>query len=189
MSSASSQRPTPPSHAIRSTPISSSQPSLPTLQRKRPVDSSYIEHIVACFQKLRDMSDATKGSAWILCAAWKNWDTADLAKGTRTTGPSSRRHAARLHQPCFAQLPGISARGLKLAGWIANRIDPAMSRFDENLTHCAHGSMLRYSASFRLPALRSGCRIISTFFPQTLTYPLILRITRSFFVVAGSSAT
>ena len=27
----------------------------------------------------------------------------------------------------------IAARGLKLAGWIANRIDPAMSRFDENL--------------------------------------------------------
>ena len=27
----------------------------------------------------------------------------------------------------------ISFRGLKLAGWVANRIDPAMSRFDENL--------------------------------------------------------
>jgi dethiobiotin synthetase len=27
----------------------------------------------------------------------------------------------------------IRARGLPLAGWIANRIDPAMSRFDENL--------------------------------------------------------
>ena len=27
----------------------------------------------------------------------------------------------------------IIGRGLKLAGWVANRIDPAMSRFDENL--------------------------------------------------------
>ncbi|NTV71675.1 MAG: dethiobiotin synthase [Azonexaceae bacterium] len=27
----------------------------------------------------------------------------------------------------------IAARGLKLVGWVANRIDPAMSRFDENL--------------------------------------------------------
>jgi dethiobiotin synthetase len=27
----------------------------------------------------------------------------------------------------------IAARGLKLAGWIANRIDPGMSRFEENL--------------------------------------------------------
>ena len=27
----------------------------------------------------------------------------------------------------------IAARGLHLAGWVANRIDPAMSRFDENL--------------------------------------------------------
>ena len=27
----------------------------------------------------------------------------------------------------------IRARGLPLAGWVANRIDPAMSRFSENL--------------------------------------------------------
>jgi dethiobiotin synthetase len=27
----------------------------------------------------------------------------------------------------------IRARGLRLAGWIANRVDPQMSRFDENL--------------------------------------------------------
>ena len=27
----------------------------------------------------------------------------------------------------------IAARGLRLAGWVANRVDPAMSRFDENL--------------------------------------------------------
>jgi dethiobiotin synthetase len=28
----------------------------------------------------------------------------------------------------------IQARGLSLAGWVANRIDPAMSRFEENLS-------------------------------------------------------
>jgi dethiobiotin synthetase len=27
----------------------------------------------------------------------------------------------------------IAARGLRLAGWVANRIDPAMARFDDNL--------------------------------------------------------
>jgi dethiobiotin synthetase len=27
----------------------------------------------------------------------------------------------------------INARGLKLAGWVANQIDPDMSMFDENL--------------------------------------------------------
>jgi len=27
----------------------------------------------------------------------------------------------------------IAARGLKLAGWVANRIDPAMARHEENL--------------------------------------------------------
>ena len=30
-------------------------------------------------------------------------------------------------------LEAIAARGLNIAGWVANRIDPAMSRFDENL--------------------------------------------------------
>lgn len=28
----------------------------------------------------------------------------------------------------------IATRGLKIAGWVANRIDPAMSRFEENLS-------------------------------------------------------
>jgi dethiobiotin synthetase len=28
----------------------------------------------------------------------------------------------------------IAARGLKFVGWVANRIDPAMSCFEENLT-------------------------------------------------------
>ncbi len=28
----------------------------------------------------------------------------------------------------------VAARGLTLAGWVANRIDPAMARFDENLS-------------------------------------------------------
>lgn len=30
-------------------------------------------------------------------------------------------------------IEAIAARGLHLAGWVANRIDPAMSRFEENL--------------------------------------------------------
>lgn len=32
----------------------------------------------------------------------------------------------------------IAARGLPLAGWVANRIDPAMSRFEENLATLKH---------------------------------------------------
>jgi dethiobiotin synthetase len=27
----------------------------------------------------------------------------------------------------------LARRGLRLAGWVANRVDPAMARFDENL--------------------------------------------------------
>jgi dethiobiotin synthetase len=32
----------------------------------------------------------------------------------------------------------IAARGLPLAGWVANRIDPAMARFDDNLASLKH---------------------------------------------------
>jgi dethiobiotin synthetase len=41
----------------------------------------------------------------------------------------------------------IAARGLQLAGWVANRIDPAMARFEDNL------ATLRQ----RLPAPLLGC--------------------------------
>ncbi len=60
----------------------------------------------------------------------------------------------------------IAARGLRLAGWVANRIDPAMSRFAENLAtlqallpapllgvvpHAPAGGTLAAAESLRLP--------------------------------------
>ncbi|NMG30993.1 dethiobiotin synthase [Aromatoleum evansii] len=60
----------------------------------------------------------------------------------------------------------LAARGLQLAGWIANRVDPAMLRFDENLAalkaripapllgvvpHFADGDPAKASDALRLP--------------------------------------
>ena len=48
------------------------------------------------------------------------------------TGGGRGEGSEKCKGPCFTE-PAIAARGLKLAGWITNRIDPAMSRFEENL--------------------------------------------------------
>lgn len=94
-----------------------------------------IEHIVASFQKLRDMSDAVlvEGVGGFCVPLGKDCDTADLAQelGLPVILVVGMRLGCINHALLTCQ--AISARGLKLAGWIANRIDPAMSRFDENL--------------------------------------------------------
>jgi dethiobiotin synthetase len=65
----------------------------------------------------------------------------------------------------------IAARGLALAGWIANRIDPKMLCFDENVAalekrlgapllgivpHLADGDAARAATALRLPILGAG---------------------------------
>lgn len=65
----------------------------------------------------------------------------------------------------------IAARGLTLAGWVANRIDPAMSRFEENLAslqarmpapllgvvaHAPHDGSRGAAAMLQLPASAAG---------------------------------
>jgi hypothetical protein len=44
---------------------------------------------------------------------------------------SPNRRSARAHRRRFAQ--AIQSKGLQLVGWVANRIDPAMAVFDENV--------------------------------------------------------
>ena len=54
----------------------------------------------------------------------------------------------------------IAARGLPLAGWIANRIDPQMSRFDENLAALdarIKAPRLGVIPANSTPALAAGC--------------------------------
>ena len=48
---------------------------------------------------------------------------------------------------CLLSIEAIQARGLNLAGWVANRVDPEMSRFDDNL----------HTLQSLLPAPLLGC--------------------------------
>ena len=63
----------------------------------------------------------------------KTYDTADLARDLAL--PVILVVGMRLGCINHALLTrdAIAARGLPLAGWVANRIDPQMNRFEENL--------------------------------------------------------
>ena len=95
-----------------------------------------IEHIVATFEKLRGMADAAlvEGAGGFCVPLGRHDDMADLAQtlGLPVILVVGMRLGCINHALLTCQ--AIAARGLKLAGWIANRIDPSMSRFDENLT-------------------------------------------------------
>ena len=94
-----------------------------------------IEHIITAFDTLRGMADAVlvEGVGGFCVPLGPHCDTADLAEtmGLPVILVVGMRLGCINHALLTRQ--AIAARGLKLAGWIANRIDPAMSRFDENL--------------------------------------------------------
>ncbi|MFB0935966.1 MAG: dethiobiotin synthase [Propionivibrio sp.] len=94
-----------------------------------------IGHIVAAFEELRRKADAVlvEGVGGFCVPLGHDCDTADLAE--KLALPVILVVGMRLGCINHALLTcqAIAARGLTLAGWIANRIDPAMSRFDENL--------------------------------------------------------
>lgn len=62
-----------------------------------------------------------------------DWDTADLA--AELALPVVLVVGLRLGciNHALLTVEAIAARGLPLAGWVANQVDPAMLRFDENL--------------------------------------------------------
>ncbi len=94
-----------------------------------------IEHIITAFDTLRGMADAVlvEGVGGFCVPLGPHCDTADLAEtmGLPVILVVGMRLGCINHALLTRQ--AIAARGLKLAGWIANHIDPAMSRFDENL--------------------------------------------------------
>ena len=94
-----------------------------------------IGRIVDTFGQLRGMADAVlvEGVGGFCVPLDSHSDTADLAEklGLPVILVVGMRLGCINHALLTSQ--AIAARGLKLAGWIANRIDPAMSRFEENL--------------------------------------------------------
>lgn len=93
------------------------------------------EPVVAAFGALGRLADAVvvEGVGGFLVPLADDFDAADLAAALAL--PVILVVGMRLGCLNHALLTqeAIRARGLTLAGWIANRVDPRMSRFDENL--------------------------------------------------------
>lgn len=94
-----------------------------------------IGHIVATFNALRPLADCVlvEGVGGFCVPLDETSDTADMARALGL--PAILIVGMRLGCINHALLTqqAIRQAGLPLAGWIANRIDPAMSRFEENL--------------------------------------------------------
>ena len=107
-------------------------PHIAAAEAGRTID---IDRIVASFKTLRDLADAilVEGVGGFYVPLGPQEDAADLAErlGLPVILVVGMRLGCINHALLTQQ--AIAARGLKLAGWIANRIDPQMSRFDENL--------------------------------------------------------
>ena len=107
-------------------------PHIAAAEAGRAID---IAHIVASFTALRALADAVlvEGVGGFCVPLGADSDTAELAE--RLALPVILIVGMRLGCINHALLTeqAIAARGLTLAGWIANRIDPAMPRFEENL--------------------------------------------------------
>ena len=107
-------------------------PHIAAAEEGRCID---IEHIVRTFDTLREQADTilVEGVGGFCVPLGPDSDTADLAEklGLPVILIVGMRLGCINHALLTQQ--SIAARGLKLAGWIANRIDPDMSRFEENL--------------------------------------------------------
>ena len=107
-------------------------PHIAAVEENRPID---IERIAQSFAALRPLADAlvVEGVGGFCVPLGPRIDAADLAQ--RLALPVILVVGMRLgcinHALLSAQ--AIEARGLTLAGWVANRIDSQMARFDENL--------------------------------------------------------
>ena len=94
-----------------------------------------LEHIAACLAEIRRQSDVTivEGVGGIRVPLTDTQDTADLA--VRLGLPIILVVGMRLG--CISHslltVEAIQARGLRLAGWIANQIDPGMRHAGANL--------------------------------------------------------
>ena len=94
------------------------------------------EHIVSSFKALQELANTVlvEGAGGFYVPLGAQYDTADLAAqlGIPIILVVGMRLGCINHALLTQQ--AIAARGLTLAGWIANHIDPKMSCFEENLT-------------------------------------------------------
>ncbi len=94
-----------------------------------------LEHIAGCYARLCEQAEAVvvEGAGGFLVPLGGDSDGGHLAR--RLGLPVLLVVGMRLGCINHALLTqeAIAARGLALAGWVANRVDPGMARFDANL--------------------------------------------------------
>lgn len=107
-------------------------PHIAAAEAGRVID---IPTIVAAFNTLRSMAETilVEGVGGFCVPLGPQTDSADLAQalGLPVILVVGMRLGCINHALLTQQ--AIAARGLNLAGWVANRIDPQMARFEENL--------------------------------------------------------
>jgi dethiobiotin synthetase len=120
-------------------PILLPEPLSPHLAAARAGTPIAFEPILAAFVQLRALADAVvvEGAGGFLVPMSETRTGADLAVALRL--PLVLVVGMRLGCLNHALLTAeaIRARGLRLAGWIANRVDPAFLCPDENLAYLA----------------------------------------------------
>lgn len=96
------------------------------------IEAAPVQRALVELGKLADVV-IVEGVGGFVVPLGEKFDAADLAKSLAQ--PVILVVGMRLGclNHALLTVAAIHSRGLRLAGWIANRIDPAMSRFDENL--------------------------------------------------------
>ena len=116
-------------------PYCFADPIAPHIAAREACVTMRAEPVQAALQALGEMAEVVvvEGVGGLVVPLGENFDAADLAEAL--SAPLILVVGMRLGCLNHALLTAaaIDARGLKLAGWIANRIDPAMNRFEENL--------------------------------------------------------
>ena len=116
-------------------PVRLPDPLSPHLAAKRAGTRIDIHHLVACQRELAKRADAmvVEGAGGFLVPLTPEHTGADLAQalGLPVLLVVGLRLGCLNHALLSAE--AIRARGLTLAGWVANRIDPGMAAADENI--------------------------------------------------------
>ena len=116
-------------------PVRLPDPLAPHLAAERAGTRIDIHHLVACQRELAQQADAVvvEGAGGFLVPLTPEHTGADLAQalGLPVLLVVGLRLGCLNHALLSAE--AIRARGLTLAGWVANRIDPGMAVADENI--------------------------------------------------------
>lgn len=130
------------------TPYLLKEPAAPHIAAALEGVTLDVAHIAACYRQARERADivVVEGVGGFRVPLDATHDTADLAValGLPVVLVVGMRLGCISHALLTAE--AIAARGLPLAGWVANRIDPAMTFPEENIAALRERLAAQYGA-------------------------------------------